>query len=255
MGNRLPKAPNRPAPPPPNFPSLPPSSYFHPRGQPKKLPRQHQYRSDEQQLTISRVLLSTGNLLLSDDGMATLQSSGELASFFSRNSRAAREPEILACARALRSPSAPGDGPGGFRKVGASGYCFGGWACFRLASAEHHHHHHHDGGGGGGPLVDAISVGHPSLLTREDVEGVERATAVQVLAPEVDRAFDAGLKAHTFATLQARGVAFEYRHFPGVEHACLIRGDERKEGERDAMVRGKNAAVSWYREWLHGVKE
>lgn len=144
--------------------------------------------------------------------------------------------------------------------MGASGYCYGGWACFRLASsssaaaaAAHQHQHQH-------PLVDAISVGHPSLLTREDIDGVggggddgSRRVPVQVLAPEVDHAFDAELKAYAFAALQAGGVPFEYRHFPGVAHACLIRGDERIEGERKAMVRGKNAAVAWYREWLHGV--
>lgn len=78
---------------------------------------------------------------------------------------------------------------------------------------------------------------------------------MQLLAPERDRASDAALKAHALATLQERGVAFQYRHFPGVEHACLIRGHERKEGEKEAMVKGKNAAVAWYREWLHGVEE
>lgn len=104
-------------------------------------------------------------------------------------------------------------------------------------------------------MVDAISVGHPSLLTEGDIDGTSKAVAVQVLAPEIDFTYTAELKAHTFAKLQELGVAFEYRHYPGVEHACFIRGDEKIEGEREAVVKGKNAAVGFYAEWLHGVKE
>jgi hypothetical protein len=46
------------------------------------------------------------------------------------------------------------------------------------------------------------------------------------------------LKSKTFRVLQEKGVPFEYRCFPGVEHACFVRGDPKKEGERDAMERG-----------------
>lgn len=42
----------------------------------------------------------------------------------------------------------------------------------------------------------------------------------------------------------------EWVHFPGVAHACLTKGDERVKGEREAMVRGKDAAVGWFRQWL-----
>lgn len=35
-----------------------------------------------------------------------------------------------------------------------------------------------------------------------------------------------------------------------VEHACLVRGDPNKKGEKEAMERGKNAAVSWLIQWL-----
>ena len=42
----------------------------------------------------------------------------------------------------------------------------------------------------------------------------------------------------------------EWVHFPGVAHACLTKGDERIKGERDAMVRGKDEAVGWFRQWL-----
>jgi dienelactone hydrolase len=160
-----------------------------------------------------------------------------LPRFVRDNGRDVREPEVLACARALREG-------GRFRRVGAAGFCFGGWACFRLASAEHRP-----------PLVDCISVGHPSLLTAEDVDGVGGGVPVQMLAPEVDAVYTAEMKLHTFTALQRLNVPFEYRHFPGVVHACFIRGSDSEEhpGEREAMVRGKNAIVGWMREWLHGV--
>jgi hypothetical protein len=75
----------------------------------------------------------------------------------------------------------------------------------------------------------------------------------QVLAPEHDFAYTPDLKLYTFQKLQARGVIFDYQHFPGVYHACLVRGNEKKQGEREAMLRGKNAAVAWMRQWLHSA--
>ncbi|ROW11330.1 hypothetical protein VMCG_00889 [Cytospora schulzeri] len=158
-----------------------------------------------------------------------------LHEFVGKNGRDVREPELFGCARALR---------GEFGRVGAAGFCYGGWACFRLASAEHQP-----------PLVDCISVGHPSLLALEDIDGVGGDVPIQMLAPEIDLAYTAEMKLHTFTALQRLNVPFEYRHFPRVVHACFIRGSDSEDdpGEQEAMVRGKNAIVSWMREWLHGV--
>lgn len=153
----------------------------------------------------------------------------DLPGFIGRNSREIREPEIFESARALRQQ---------YKKVGAVGFCYGGWACLRLAAKEH-----------SPPLVDCISIGHPSLLVKKDIDeaGV---LPIQILAPEIDLQYTAELKLHTFQTLQKAGAPFDYQHFPGVEHACFIRGDERKAGEREAMVRGKNAAVAWFKQHL-----
>ncbi|KFA69758.1 hypothetical protein S40285_06002 [Stachybotrys chlorohalonatus IBT 40285] len=152
----------------------------------------------------------------------------DVPGFIGRNSRAAREPQIFDCARALRNK---------YRKVAAVGYCYGGWASFRLGAREHQP-----------PLVDCISVGHPSLLTKEDIDGV--GVPVQMLAPEIDAAYTAEMKLHTFQTLQASGLVFDYQHFPGVQHSCLIRGNDKVEGEREAMVRGKDAVVWWLKQFL-----
>ncbi|KAH8680659.1 dienelactone hydrolase [Xylariales sp. PMI_506] len=171
--------------------------------------------------------------------------------FIRRHGREETEAAVFACARALR---------GVHDKVGAIGFCYGGWACFRLAAREHPHSSTTTTTTTTIaaalatplplPLVDCISVAHPSLLTPQDIDEVSPRVPVQVLAPERDRVYTPELKLRTFQKLQELGVPFEYRHFPGVEHSSLVRGDERKEGEREAMVAAKNAAVKWFKEHL-----
>ncbi|OKL61726.1 hypothetical protein UA08_03063 [Talaromyces atroroseus] len=156
----------------------------------------------------------------------------DLPGFLQRNGREQRESEIFDCARTLRQQH-------GYRKVGAVGYCYGGWASLRLGAKEH----------AAAPLVDCISVGHPSLVKKSDI--AELNVPVQVLAPEIDPAFSPELKLYTFETLQQLNIPFDYQNFPGVVHACFIRGDENKPGERAAMERGKNAAVGWLRQFLN----
>lgn len=153
----------------------------------------------------------------------------DLPGFLAKNSREVREPEIFAFARALRAR---------YRRVGAVGFCYGGWAVFRLGAREHQP-----------PLVDCITAGHPSLLVKKDVDDV--AVPVQILAPEIDPVFTAELKTHSFEKIQRLRVPFDYQHFPGVEHSCFVRGDPEKVGERAALARGKNAAVGWLKQFLH----
>ena len=152
----------------------------------------------------------------------------DLHTFIGKNSREVREPEIFACARALRAQ---------YKKVGAVGFCYGGWAVLRLGAKEHNP-----------PLVDFISLGHPSMLTKKDIEEVN--VPVQVLAPEIDQAYTDELKKFTFETVMKLGIPFDYQHYPGVEHSCFIRGDPEVKGDREALVRGKHAAVSWFVQFL-----
>lgn len=149
-----------------------------------------------------------------------------MASFSARNARSIREPEVFAAARAIRSA--------GYSKLGAVGFCFGGWGILRLAQEK---------------LVDAVVCAHPSWVTKEDFDGLE--VPVMILAPEKDMQFSGEIKVYAFERLLGMGgTPFEWVHFPGVEHGCLTKGDERVEGEREAMVKGKGAAVRWWREWL-----
>lgn len=157
---------------------------------------------------------------------------GGVPAFIARNTRQIREAQVFACAEELRAT---------YDKVGAAGFCYGGWACFRLSSltsktAE------------GQPLVDCIVVGHPSLMTERDFDEISKPTLI--LAPENDEVFTMALKDYCFSALQRSGAPFSYLHFPGVEHAFAIRGDPARDGEREAMVRAKDAAVFWFSQFL-----
>ena len=150
-----------------------------------------------------------------------------LPEFLKRNSKAVRTPEILECAKLLRSK---------YKRTGAIGFCFGGWGVFRL-------------GGKGNNLVDCISTAHPTDLEEEEIRNV--GVPVQIMAPEFDTRFTEELKAFSNQTIPSLGIAYDYQYFPGLEHAFAIRGDPRKTAEREGMERAKNAAVYWFLEWLH----
>lgn len=136
-------------------------------------------------------------------------------------------PEIFECARVLRSR---------YQRTGAIGFCFGGWGAFRL-------------GARGNKLVDCISTAHPTNLEKEEIQNVR--VPVQIMAPEFDPQFTEGLKAFSNQTIPTLGVPYDYQYFPGLEHAFAIRGDPAKVNERMGMERAKNAAVLWFRQWLH----
>lgn len=153
----------------------------------------------------------------------------DVSAFIAKNTRETREPEIFDCARALRQK---------YKRVAAVGFCYGGWAVFCLGAKQH----------APVPLVDCIVAGHPTFLTEGDIDHV--GVPVQLLAPEHDPVFTSELKRYSWETILKLGVPFDYQHFPGVEHGCLVRGDSSKAGERDAMARGKSAAVAWMKNFL-----
>ncbi|TRX88119.1 hypothetical protein FHL15_010965 [Xylaria flabelliformis] len=155
----------------------------------------------------------------------------DLAGLLRDNSREIRGPEMEACAKALKSEH-------GFKRLGAIGFCYGGWAVCHLAHKRHEP-----------KLVDAISMGHPSWLEKADVENL--AVPVQILAPEIDPAFNQELKTFTFATLLKLNLPFDYVHYPGIVHGSLVRGSEKLAKEREAMASAKNSAVAWFKEHLH----
>ncbi|KAI1187468.1 putative hydrolase [Nemania serpens] len=147
------------------------------------------------------------------------------------NSRQVRAPEMEACARALKSTH-------GFKRLGAIGFCYGGWAVCHLGSREREP-----------GLVDAVSFGHPSWLIRSDIENL--VVPIQLLAPEVDQAFSDDFKRYAFDTLLRLNLPFEYVHYPRIVHGGLVRGSEDVADERAVMAAAKNSAVAWFRRHLH----
>ena len=73
---------------------------------------------------------------------------------------------------------------------------------------------------------------------------------MQIIAPEMDIMFSEEMKAFANRVIPTLGVAYDYQHFPGLEHGFSIRGDPDIAGERAGMERAKNCAVSWFRQWL-----
>ncbi|KIW18961.1 hypothetical protein PV08_03250 [Exophiala spinifera] len=164
----------------------------------------------------------------------------DLAGFMSRNTKDIRTPEIFECARALRTQHE-------YKRVGAIGFCFGGWAVFRLGAKSHNDNDNDNGE----PLVDCISTGHPSLLEKTEIDAV--GVPVQILAPEHDVMFLPELKEYANKVIPTLGVAYDYQYFPGVEHGFCTRGDVKIANgqEYKAMNRAREAAISWFKVWLH----
>lgn len=150
----------------------------------------------------------------------------DLMGFLGRNSKDVRFPEITAVAKELKSQ---------YKKVGAIGYCYGAWACFQLGSKEN-------------KLVDAISMAHPSLCTKEEIQSV--AVPVQILAPETDPQFTPELKAFANETIPTLGVDYDYQYFPGLVHGFAVRGDQSNPAQKAGLERAKNAAVHWFAQQL-----
>lgn len=149
-----------------------------------------------------------------------------LRSFVERNSKAKRWPEIEACAKELRKS---------YTKLGAVGYCYGGWAVFQLGARSN-------------PLVDAIVAAHPTMLTKDEIEGV--GVPVQIIAPEHDVAFSPELKAFANEKIPALDVEYDYQYFPGALHAFCTRSDEEDPRQKRALERSKAAVVYWFRHQL-----
>ncbi|KAI5922452.1 putative hydrolase [Camillea tinctor] len=151
----------------------------------------------------------------------------DIKGFIGKNTRDIRRGEIFAAAKALRAQ---------YKRVGAVGFCFGGWAVFEL-------------GAKGVDLVDCIATAHPSLLTKEDIDKV--GVPVLVQAPERDAVYTQELKDYSNKVIPTLNIPYEYHFFPGVEHVFAVRGNPKDETERKAMLRAKNSTVSWLKQWLH----
>lgn len=179
---------------------------------------------------------SFGGEVLDPNMLADLSRWGEfdIVAWGKRNSKENRWPSILAAAKALRAK---------YPRTAVIGFCFGGWSSFKLGSKELNPP-------GGEPLVNCISAGHPTWLTKEEIDDV--GVPVQLVAPEIDPVFTPEMKEYAWKNITAKGIPLDYQHFPGVEHAFCTRGNPADERERRAMERAKRYQAAWAKEWLHG---
>lgn len=153
----------------------------------------------------------------------------DLMEFIGRNSKEIRFPEIKANAIALKKEL-------GFKKVGAIGFCYGGWAVFQLGAKSN-------------PLVDCISMAHPSMCTEEEIAAV--GVPVQINAPEMDTMFTQEMKDFCNNTIPSLGVEYDYQYFPGLAHGFATRGDMSDPAQKKGLERAKNAAVHWFQTVSH----
>ncbi|KAL1612333.1 hypothetical protein SLS60_000559 [Paraconiothyrium brasiliense] len=150
----------------------------------------------------------------------------DVMAFIGRHSKDKRWEQILEAAKALKA---------NYKKTAAIGYCWGAWACFRL--------------GADPSVVDAISMAHPSLVEKTEIDNVK--VPVQILAPEHDQMFTPELKEHANKVIPTIGVPYEYIYFPGLTHGFAAKGDEKDPKQKDGLERAKNSAVGFFKEFLH----
>ncbi|KIY02293.1 uncharacterized protein Z520_02431 [Fonsecaea multimorphosa CBS 102226] len=153
----------------------------------------------------------------------------DVMGFLGKNNKEVRQPEIFACATALKKDL-------GYKKVGAIGFCYGGWAVFRLAAK-------------GNNLIDCVSTAHPSLLDKAEIDALGVPT--QILAPEEDPLYTPELKEYSLKTLPTLNIEYDYQYFPGLAHGFATRGDTKDPKQKKGLERAKNAAAAWFREYLH----
>lgn len=153
----------------------------------------------------------------------------DLMGFIGRHSKDIRFPEIETCAKSLKQEH-------GFKKLGAIGFCYGGWAVFQL-------------GAKGKNLVDCISTAHPSLLKKEEIDAV--GVPVQIIAPENDPQLTPELKAHANSVIPSLNLEYDYQYFPGSNHGFAVKCDQSDVKQKKALERAKNAAVGWFAQFLH----
>ncbi|KAK5048020.1 hypothetical protein LTR84_006210 [Exophiala bonariae] len=154
----------------------------------------------------------------------------DLMAWVGRHNKEIRGPAIFAAAKEIRSK---------YKKVGAIGFCYGGWAVFQLA-------------GKGNNLIDCVSTAHPSLLDKSEITNLGVPT--QIIAPENDFTLTPELKTFCNEEIPKLGIDYAYEYFPGLTHGFATRGDPTNKLQKDGLERAKNAAVSWFLQYLHGTK-
>ncbi|PYH82070.1 hypothetical protein BO82DRAFT_374189 [Aspergillus uvarum CBS 121591] len=134
----------------------------------------------------------------------------DTVAFMERHSKTIRFPEILKCATALKKQ---------YEKVGAIGFCYGGWAVFQLAAR-------------GRNLLHCVSTAHPSFIDKQEI--LSLGVPTQILAPEHDHHLTPELK-----------------NYCNLSHGYATRYDKSDKYQKASFERAKRSGVNWFNFSLH----
>ncbi|KAM0751010.1 alpha/beta-hydrolase [Meredithblackwellia eburnea MCA 4105] len=121
------------------------------------------------------------------------------------------------------------------KKIGATGYCFGGRYSILLAHG----------------LVDAAVACHPSFLgVPADIEGIK--APVSIAVGEKDEMFSAEDQEKTQALFnnELKGVPTQFKVYPDQVHGFAVRGDINVETEKAAKEAVTEQTVEWFKKHL-----
>ncbi|KAK4650002.1 hypothetical protein QC762_703300 [Podospora pseudocomata] len=121
--------------------------------------------------------------------------------------------------------------------IAAAGYCFGGRYALRVVNPS-------PGG------ADVAFAAHPSLLTDEEISGVEK--PVSVAAADRDELLTAARRAELEGLLLGAGGRYQVGVYGGTPHGFAVRANYSVESERFGKEGAFLQAVGWFDEFLVG---
>ncbi|CAP68361.1 uncharacterized protein PODANS_7_3300, partial [Podospora anserina S mat+] len=121
--------------------------------------------------------------------------------------------------------------------IAAAGYCFGGRYALRVVNPS-------PGG------ADVAFAAHPSLLTDEEISGVEK--PVSVAAADRDELLTAARRAEVEGLLLGAGGRYQVGVYGGTPHGFAVRANYSVESERFGKEGAFLQAVGWFDEFLVG---
>jgi len=118
----------------------------------------------------------------------------------------------------------------GVKKLGAIGFCYGGWATLQL-SRDH--------------LVDVIATAHPTWLDfPKDVENINHPAIF--LCAEIDQIFPKENVPKIEEILKSKPFPHKVKLYPGVQHGFSLRGDATEEHVRESANDAAAEAISFF---------
>jgi len=154
----------------------------------------------------------------------------ELEDFLKSNSKEVRWPQIKDYVTALKKEH-------GYEKVGAIGYCWGGWGTWKLAGL--------DG------AIDACAVAHPSLIEADDAKVIN--VPALIICAEMDSQLtdEKREKIQKVMVEKAKsGLYSKLAYYPGTAHGFAVRGDLSNPLVLRALESARDDAVSFFKTFL-----